>query len=288
LLIEDNPADVRLLRETLADVCKQCFDITAVDRLDLGVKLLAQRVFDVVLLDLSLPDSQGLATFSEIYARSPTTPVVILSGLNDERVAVEAVEGGAEDYLVKGQPNAVVVARTLQHAIARHQLQVALRSTSRQEELAGLYSRKGFWPLAAQQLVLARRGSRPAVLLLVEADAYRRGKRDDGFGFLQEHEMLARAARCLRRTFRDRDVIAHLGENLFAVLMPDATPVVLESMIDRLQRAPGETGASAASPLPLHVGAAPIDMETASLEQAFAQADGNLEQNRKRTCQQAI
>ncbi|MEI6873996.1 MAG: response regulator [Spirochaetota bacterium] len=82
LLLEDNPADVIVLEATLADIPLVTFHVTAVERLSNGLACLAERPFDVVLLDLGLPDSQGLATFTELHAYAPAVPVVVLSGMH--------------------------------------------------------------------------------------------------------------------------------------------------------------------------------------------------------------
>src|SRR5215210_4969947 len=103
LLIEDNPMDVRLIGIMLRDSAPNLFQIEQVDRLETGLQQLGSRVFDLVLVDLSLPDSHGLETFSRVHAVAPKVPIIVLSGLADETVAVSAVHEGAQDYLVKGQ-----------------------------------------------------------------------------------------------------------------------------------------------------------------------------------------
>jgi DNA-binding response OmpR family regulator len=109
LLVEDNPADAELIRETLDDgSLDPAFEATAfrleqVDRLVAAFERLAAGEIDVVLLDLSLPDSHGIDTFVRLVRSAPRTPIVVLSGLDDEAMAIRAVREGAQDYLVKGQ-----------------------------------------------------------------------------------------------------------------------------------------------------------------------------------------
>ena len=127
LLVEDNPGDARLILELLGEVQAQAFDLERVDRLDRALTRLARTGVDVVLLDLGLPDSQGLDTFVRARRGAPNEPIVVISGLDDERVALEAVRSGAQDYLVKGRIEGQLLARVLRYAIERKRAEEALR-----------------------------------------------------------------------------------------------------------------------------------------------------------------
>jgi len=126
LLIEDNIADAILLREALGDDALTAFDVTVVERLNSALELLEDRLFDIILLDLGLPDSQGLETFARLHQAVPYIPKVILSGLSDESVAMRSVHAGAQDYLVKGATGFASAARAIRYAMERQQAQQAL------------------------------------------------------------------------------------------------------------------------------------------------------------------
>jgi signal transduction histidine kinase len=130
LLIEDNPGDARLIREILAEARSALFQVEWVGRLGDGLARLASSGVGVVLLDLSLPDSQGLETFRRVRAQAPGVPIVVLSGLDDEEMALRAVREGAQDYLVKGQVNNHLLTRALGYAIERQQAEEAQRFLS--------------------------------------------------------------------------------------------------------------------------------------------------------------
>lgn len=121
LLIEDNPGDARLLREMLAEVPLARFELTRAERLSDALEKVGQQRFDVILSDLSLPDSRGLETFRAVSARAPGTPVVLLTSLNDQELAVQAVQEGAQDYLVKSQVTGDLLVRSLRYAIERQE-----------------------------------------------------------------------------------------------------------------------------------------------------------------------
>jgi PAS domain S-box-containing protein len=127
LLVEDNPGDARLIQEMLADAGAQGVTSEWVPRLSQGLECLDQGEIDLVLLDLNLPDSHGLDTFFKAYAHAPEIPFVILTGLDDETLALTAVRQGAQDYLVKGETDANKLFRAIRYATERKRVQEALR-----------------------------------------------------------------------------------------------------------------------------------------------------------------
>ncbi|MBC8097241.1 MAG: SpoIIE family protein phosphatase [Akkermansiaceae bacterium] len=122
LLIEDNPADAYLIQLMLADAGAELFDVEWVDLIERGLKRISEGGIDIVLSDLSLPDSQGLKTFSRLYAHAPEVPIIVLSGLSDTAIALNAVHEGAQDFLVKGQVDGPLLARAVQYAIERKRM----------------------------------------------------------------------------------------------------------------------------------------------------------------------
>jgi len=122
LLVEDELGDARLVREMLAEPGEvgTRFRITHVDRLDPAMRLLSTGRYDVVLLDLLLADNPRLGTLMEIYEQAARTPVIVLTGLEDEVVGLWALKEGAQDYLVKGRVDAGMLQESILHAIQRH------------------------------------------------------------------------------------------------------------------------------------------------------------------------
>ena len=119
LLIEDNPSDALLIQAIFGEAAVDGFVLERAERLAHGIDRLAAGGIDSVLLDLSLPDSHGLETFSRLHAEAPGVPIIVLSGLEDETVAVSAVHQGAQDYLVKGHVDGHVLVRAIRYAIER-------------------------------------------------------------------------------------------------------------------------------------------------------------------------
>ncbi len=121
LLVEDNPGDRRLIREMLAEPSNVTFDVQYADRLQAAIEYLGRNGVEAILLDLGLPDSQGLETLRKVYAQVSELPIVVLTGLNDEMIGVQAVNEGAQDYLIKGQVDTHLLRRTIRYAIERKQ-----------------------------------------------------------------------------------------------------------------------------------------------------------------------
>jgi signal transduction histidine kinase len=136
LLIEDNPGDARLIQEMLRDAggAYAPVQLEHTDRLAGGLEHLAKHLTDVVLLDLTLPDSHGFETFVRVHAQVPDVAILVLSGLDDEALAVRAVHEGAQDYLVKGQADGGTILRCMRYAVERQRLEAARRDLERQRD----------------------------------------------------------------------------------------------------------------------------------------------------------
>jgi PAS domain S-box-containing protein len=129
LLIEDDLDDILLLKESLAEIGAGKINLVHTDQLSGGLIHLGLQTYDVILLDLNLPDSHGLETLNAIIKRFPKIPVVVISGLADDDTTIEAVRRGAQDYLVKGEINGPLVMRVLRYAIERKQAETELRAS---------------------------------------------------------------------------------------------------------------------------------------------------------------
>ena len=133
LLVEDDPDDVWVMRNLLSDRWDEPYEMVNVEMLSAAIERCGDDVFDVILLDLSLPDSKGLETFFTLHAHAGEVPIVVLSAYNDEASAVKAVQSGAQDYLVKGQVNDHALVRSIRYAIERSRrrhAEEAMRDTS--------------------------------------------------------------------------------------------------------------------------------------------------------------
>lgn len=130
LLVEDNPGDARLIREMLNEVSGTPFDVECVESLAQGLKRAGEAAFDMLLMDLNLPDSRGLDTLRRMNSQVKEAPIVVLTSLADEAVGLKAIQAGAQDYLIKGQVNGDMLARSMRYAIERKRAEVYLHLQS--------------------------------------------------------------------------------------------------------------------------------------------------------------
>ncbi|MFL5806788.1 MAG: response regulator [Roseiflexaceae bacterium] len=128
LLLEDDPGIVEFLEVILAETSAG-FQLTHVLRLADALQRLSSATFDVVLLDLGLEDSQGIDTLVKLYAHAPATPIVVLTGLNDEQLGTRLLQEGAQDYLIKGQVDGPTLSRSMRYAVERKRIEEALRES---------------------------------------------------------------------------------------------------------------------------------------------------------------
>lgn len=233
LLFEDNLGDARLFIETLKDISSQHYEITHAGSLAEGLSIHADKAIDIILLDLGLPDSQHLDTLIKLRSQVLGVPIVILTGNDDEEIALRAVQQGAQDYLVKQKINADVLSRVICYSIERQKLQDELRSLALIDDLTGLYNRRGFFTLAEHHLKLAERMYKNFYLIFSDIDNLK--KINDDFGHLQGDLFLKKVAEILRYSFRDSDIIARIGGDEFVVLIPETTDYNAKSAITRLQ-----------------------------------------------------
>lgn len=143
LLVEDNPGDARLLKEELSEV-DDSFEIVHVVRLSEAIEMLEEGNIGLILLDLSLPDSQGMEAYINMHAKAAHIPIVIVTGRQDEEMAVKAVGAGAQDYIVKGQIRGPALLRSIRYAILRHATRAELESS----KVTLITNSKDFWSSA--------------------------------------------------------------------------------------------------------------------------------------------
>lgn len=231
LLVEDNPDEEVIVRRLLSEE-KSAFDLTTVARIRDCLRLIDDKLVDLVLLDLSLPDSNGLEGLHQLRARAPEIPIIILTGRSDIETAEQAVRRGAQDYLVKGQLEGNLLTHAVRFANLRQAFRIELEELSLRDPLTGLFNRRGFDLLANQSLRLAKRNGRDSVLLLADMNDLK--DINDTLGHMQGDLALQATARAFTTALRDSDIIARLGGDEFVALAVEAHPPGTDSLMERL------------------------------------------------------
>lgn len=225
LLIDNDESEALLVRQAL-DMHANRFELVVLPTLERAIEQLACRRFDVVLLDLTLPDSSGLDSVAAIKDRFPETPVVVLTELADDQVALQALDQGAQDFLPKGQATRAQLDRTLRHAIQRHQIQrenqrlvERLEYMAHHDPLTGLLNRHSFTELLEREWQRSSQSGAALSCIMLDADFFKRI--NDTYGHAAGDRILKKIADVLRD---DSDAVAHaarFGGEEFCVLLPD-------------------------------------------------------------------
>jgi diguanylate cyclase (GGDEF)-like protein len=271
LIIEDNLDHLRLVQYSVSAL-DPAWEMVAVGNMREAVALLGQPDaprFAVILLDLNLPDGRGLVNLKRLRECGSDAPIIVLTADDNKSLAIEAIQQGAEDYIVKQEMSGRILIRAMRYAIERDRLRRELVRVSLTDELTGLHNRRAFLTLSRQQLAVARRSWQPFLLMFADLDGLK--TINDTLGHEAGDRAIAGTGAILRACFRDSDVVARLGGDEFAVLMPETSPDAVQTVEDRLH------GKLEASELSLSTGWARLTPgEDISLEGLMVRADEAL------------
>jgi two-component system cell cycle response regulator len=217
LLVEDNDGDEGIVRDYLADTGFYC--IERARRLGDAIEMLDHRPVDVILTDLSLPDAAGLDSVRRLARHTPRTALVVLSGLANEDVALQAVQIGAQDYLIKGQMTGPLLHRSIRHARERKRLQLDLSRLAHNDVLTGLSNRVSFRDHVDRGISRAKRHRAQFAALYLDLDGFKTV--NDIYGHEAGDSVLIEVARRLTAAVRPSDVVARLGGDEFALFIED-------------------------------------------------------------------
>ena len=217
LLIEDNDVDAQLTQDLLSEWSTEEFQVARATTLAEGLSLLSRERFDAMLLDLSLPDAFGLSTVREVHAASPTIPVVVLSGVSDQNLALQAVRQGAQDYLVKGQGHPELLARAIRYAIERKRFEEHLTYLAQYDHLTGLVNRTLFRDRLVQATARSKRMQQMIGLMLLDLDRFKLV--NDTFGHDIGDELLKAVSERLKTCVREVDTVARMGGDEFTIIL---------------------------------------------------------------------
>jgi diguanylate cyclase (GGDEF)-like protein len=234
LLVEDNPDDALLLEECVCEINEAdgyglIFELKRVSTFGEARAVLETHDPDLILLDLSLPDSDGIDTVYKFESYLAEIPVIVLTGLSDSEAAVKSIRIGIQDYLVKGRITRDLLFRAVLYAIERHKMVTVIQSLAMVDELTGLYNRRGFMKLARHTVNLAKRKGYGISLLFADLDCMKRI--NDTWGHREGDRALRMTASVLKKSFRESDIVARIGGDEFVVMATGSSSSLLGSSI---------------------------------------------------------
>lgn len=291
LLVEDNPGDARLIKEALSEITKLCFELVHCETLAQALEFCSKSIPDAILLDLGLPDSQGLDTVRRMHSAAQQVPIAVLTIRDEEELAMQSLHEGAQDYLPKSQISGALVWRALRYAMERQRVQLELLNLSLIDELTGLNNRRGFLALAEHHVKLANRSGMPFMVAFVDLDGMK--KINDNFGHQEGNRALVEAANVLRDSCRRSDILSRIGGDEFAILIADVDEdcgaLVLRRIQQKLDSCNTNAGRRYALSLSIGIVAANVN-EPADLEQLLNQADALMyaQKQKKKAAQELV
>jgi diguanylate cyclase (GGDEF)-like protein len=224
LLVDDDPDLARIFQISLRSEKRASFAIETANTLESALKILQEKPFQLILLDLGLPDSQGLGTFEKIAAANPEIACVILSGMDDEALALEAVKKGAQDYVVKGEISGKMLTRILSYALERHhqkqkmeELNERFEKLSLLDPLTQLLNRRGLQQMLSRELEISGRGGTNLSVILLDLDNFK--PINDTFGHAVGDIVLQEISKVLKKTVRATDYVSRVGGDEFIILL---------------------------------------------------------------------
>ncbi len=226
LLVDDDSDYCKVFAISLKTDRRVSFKIETAHTLESARKLLQTKNFQLVLLDLGLPDSQGLATFEKIATAHPEVACVILSGTDDEALSLEAVKKGAQDYVVKGDVRGDMLVRILLYALERHhqkqkmeELNERLEKLSFLDPLTQLLNRRGLQRVLSRELEISGREGTNLSVILLDLDNFK--PINDAFGHAVGDIVLQEISKILKATVRSTDYVSRVGGDEFIILLPN-------------------------------------------------------------------
>jgi len=235
LLIEDNPSDAAMVRHLLREGIGATVEVHHASSLDAGIQSLRDHDVDIILLDHQLPDSVGPDSVGRLRTIHGCPPIVMLTGMVTLRAAESCLGLGAQDYLVKGQADAVMVGRAVRYAIERHAAEARLHALATMDSMTGLPNRAYFQAALNQACERVARHGGELVLLYLDVDGFK--DVNDTLGHAAGDELLRRAAQRLLHQLRAEDLLCRLGGDEFAVVLegladPDGAAHVAHKLVE--------------------------------------------------------
>ena len=217
LQVEDNPGDARLIFEFLFREQVTDIHLSQANSLQSAFELLEREYFDVILLDLSLPDAEKLEGLYSLLKVAPKVAVVIVSSSDDEMIALKALQSGAQDYIVKGRFDSYTLNKSIRYAVERKKIEEHLSYLALNDPLTGLLNRASFMARVTESIDRSKRNGEKLAVFFIDMDDFKLV--NDTFGHSAGDDLLVQVAGRFRQCLRAEDTLARLSGDEFSILI---------------------------------------------------------------------
>lgn len=242
LLVEDSDLSAVLTQNMLEqsknyEYIEYIFELTHVHKLGEAISALAEKYYDVVLLDLNLPDSMGIETLKSLVQYNPDIPIIVMSAMDDFKLSYDTIKYGAQDYLIKGCYDINMLIRSIYYSIERFNMVAALKQLALIDDLTGLFNRRAFMNLAEHQIKMAKRKKFNIFFVFSDLDEFK--NINDNFGHSEGDIVLKEFSNVLKESFRESDIIARYAGDEFIISAIDVKQedqdIITKRLLDNLR-----------------------------------------------------
>ncbi len=234
LVVEDNPGDYDLVVEYLSEVSNATYHFSHCISLQETSEALKDTVIDIILLDLSLPDSNGIDTVSNVRNLVNTVPIIVITGTDNDDLGERAIQQGAQEYLSKNELSGRMLARVIKYAIKRKKMEEKLEKLALTDPLTELYNRRYFFERGWNEYVRARRYEHHLAIIMLDLDFFK--KINDNHGHACGDMVLMKVANLFSQSLRDVDLVARFGGEEFIILIPETDHEGVEFVAERIRQ----------------------------------------------------
>lgn len=289
LIIDDDIEFSKVTRFRLSHSDKPRFEVHTTSSLKSALELFSVQKFDLILLDLMLPDANGLESITRILAAGVQTPIVVMTGLDNDQLSIEAVRKGAQDYLVKGETPPKMLVRIIQHAIDRHQIRKKLsvvtgklRQVNAQLEkyavldpLTDVYNRRGLQQILTREIHSAERKGTSLVGVVIDIDDLKRV--NDTLGHPCGDIVIKEVAKKIKDSIRISDYVGRIGGDEFVLLLPETSLEEAVKLAERLRLSISGMHLHISDTKKIHItvsiGLAPVSLHVISVDEILGLTD---------------
>lgn len=234
LVVEDNPGDYDLVVEYLSEIRNVRYELIHCISLQEVSEILTTAHVDVILLDLSLPDSSGIDTLSHVRSLDANLPIVVITGTDNDEIGEQAIQQGAQEYLNKNELSGRMMARVIKYAIKRKQMEEKLEKLAVTDPLTTLYNRRYFFERGWNEFLRARRYQHHLSVIMLDLDFFKHV--NDKYGHGGGDTALITVAKLFSKSLRDVDLVARFGGEEFIILIPETDKAGVEIVAQRIRQ----------------------------------------------------